>query len=422
MAIQYQSGQAALEAARTAATSGGNGGGDFKFFSLKDGETAVVRFLTGMDDMHIYNHNCGLTNWEIGDFHRTQLLATGQFVCPNCKQPFAETDFVATRPAVIRIKQHDFVTSPADGTKRTFVCLKQSGLPCPICAVPQKMDEKKGKMVDTFRIAERMYGAAVVRKVVKGTRMESGVMIPVIESVENELITVKDENGADVIRPNVVLLAMGYGNFWEAVGSVHDQLQASMAGGISQFDFEITRIGSGLDTKYTIAKLSNIPTPEPWEAHAPLIPSIPEYLERIGSVEYYTKHGWLNPDGTFAAASAPAPAPAQQQYGQQYVAPAPMPQYAPAPAPQYAPAPAPAPATAPQAYATPVPQYAAPAPAPQPAPAPVQYAAPAPAVAPQQQPAPQAYAAVPPVEPAVTPQTAFQQMQARTTGDLTQYS
>jgi hypothetical protein len=316
------------------------------FFSLGVGETQIVRFLHGIDKMFIYNHGCGLANWEIGEGTRASLLATGTFVCPACNQPFADSDFVGERPGVLKAPTHQNVVT-SDGKKSGYVCLEGSGFPCPLCA----MRKPDGKAL--YPVREKVYGSAVIRMPNYENVMVNGVPTPKVVSVQDKLVEVEDQNGGKSIVPEVVIINQAYSNFWQALDSVHAQLQQSGGGGISWYDFTVTRVGEGLDTKYAFEKLSSDPMPLPFEQYASIIPDVCRTAEYFGSPEYYYSKGIA------VQGFVPQQQPAQQQPQQAFAAPQPQVFAAPGFVAPAMPQPAAQPAQQPTPVAAPMPQPAA---------------------------------------------------------------
>jgi hypothetical protein len=331
---RFSSGAQAMAEAKAAAARNQGGFSKAGWFSVEQGSPKVVRFLHGIDKMYIYNHSCGLANWEIGAETRTDLMSTGQFVCPACKQPFLDSDFVGERPGVLKAPVHNNVITP-DGKKSVYVCLAGSGFPCPLCA----MLKPDGKPL--YPLREKVYGSAVIRKPNYEDVLVNNVPSRRLVSIEDSMVEVEDREGQKSIIPEVVVVNQAYSNFWQALDSVHAQLQQSGGGGISWFDFMVTRIGDGLDTKYSFDKLSQDPMPIPFSQYAAYIPDVERTASYFGSAEYYHSkgvmvQGYVPPAPQAAEGQAPAQqyqAPVQQQFLQQPQGVVPVQAPAPVPAP-----------------------------------------------------------------------------------------
>lgn len=280
---RYSTGGKMLEDARQKASQSFDS--SFSFASWKDGETKIVRFLHGMDNMFIFKHECGADNFEMGATAVNETTNSGQAVlCPVCEKPLnvspAEEggDIIALRPGIIGVPTHSAI-SPKDGVRRTFVCLDGTEYDCPICKI---INPEKNKQ--QYPARNLYYGSAVVREGKEEKVVVSGIPTLKIVGVEDSYRTT---DGGDKVL-DVILLSQSWGNFW----SVLDNVMMNQ-GSVAYYDFLVTRHGQKLDTKFHFEKLQSEPTPVPFSQYADAVPDVTGFLDNsLGHPSYYEKHGF----------------------------------------------------------------------------------------------------------------------------------
>lgn len=296
------------------AISRSSGGGEFpdrpyEFLKIADGETTTYRIVSGIEEKTVYSHHCGLTEYEVATQFINETVAAGkQMTCPQCGEPLLDSDVVAVRPAVIAAWTHNFVPS-SSGTNTRFVCLNKlkSNLdaqgnpivPCPVCAVTTTND--KGKVVPAHPARLSLFGLALERKKRMTQGMANGVFTSVIEGID----TVMNDKG----EPKLVLIEKGI-NFWKQLISIYESNKS-----IAYWDYDVSRIGQGTGTTYSIQRVSNDPTILPFSSYSDGLTTSVKYLtdslDYQGSAKHYNKSGWSVDGSAPEAVSAPAPSAAQ---------------------------------------------------------------------------------------------------------------
>lgn len=276
-----------------------DGGSTSSWFSIKDGETKYLRFLTAADEMYVVTHSCGATNIDVLKKVWSEHESAGKQVpCPQCGQPLSRENIVFERPAIWGAFMHRFVQTNDPNKKANFVCLgsKDNAMfgnvpsnpdgqtpmyQCPICSHPSNINDKGKPKQPSYRL----YGVAVEREVKMETRTINGLPTPVVVGVEDVMVT--DENG--VTHPNVVIVDMGWKGFWSKVVTRFPDPSQS----ICYYDWRVTRSGSSLDTTYSVDPV-NIESPNTVDmsAYAEYIPNIKSMLSNLGDPEHYVKNGW----------------------------------------------------------------------------------------------------------------------------------
>ena len=287
------------------------GGSATEFFSLKEGESTILRFLSGMVPTYLVSHQCGLHMVDIPKDRFEDAAASGSHViCPGCGMPLSETDIVGMRAGVVCADVHNFFpTSEAD--KRTnFTCLGSplnarygyvpangAGEPlyqCPACACQYNRNKDTGKpKMPTMRV----YGAAVEREAITATEMVNGIPTPVVKEIRDVMV---ETDG--VLHPKVVLVNMGFNNFWSKLSNWSPDYSRC----ICNHDWRITRLGAGLQTSYDIQCLNNdAPTSLDPSLYEPFMPDIDAIIKGMGTPQFYVKKGY--------AVAGFNPEPAEQQ-------------------------------------------------------------------------------------------------------------
>ena len=368
----------------------GRGSGSTNYFKLKEGESAVLRFLSPMVDNYVVSHAsvgcaCHIEipkhDWD------AQRAQTGQNpLCPACEQPFADTDIVGMKEGA-RGGAFHFVQGSG-----YLLCLddpdNNQPYQCPLC---QMMVEKTKWGTNEKYMApnvpqDRMLGYAVVRTInkVKGTDGR-GMPTEEIGDIADEMI---ESNGVAI--PNVVLVDQAWSNFWSALTYKYDDFRDP----ITYYDWEVSRTGRNTYTLTKVgrpAEIIDLAKYEPFMKH-----TLAERVAYKGSPATYTSKGIMVPGYTPEGGGVPGYTPsglaggaqntlnaAAQPMAQPYSAPMAQPYAAPAANP-FQGVPAQVPSQAQQPYAaqpTQMAPAAAPVAQPATAPAPQQMA---PQMAPQQ--------------------------------------
>lgn len=277
------------------------GGSNASFFGLKEGEKKCLRFLTGMIDSYVVSHNCGLQMYDFSKETWSELESAGQQpLCPNCNNPLAKDDILFERHEHQVADIHNyFPTSEAD-KRATFVCLASpvnagrhlvptddNGNPlyqCPACSCSFNKNKETGQ---PKKPTMRLYGIAIERDVVMSNEMVNGVMTPVVKGVRD--VIVEDEGGKS--HPKLVIVQMGWNNFWSKLAAFDSSYQQS----ICLYDWYITRIGSGLQTTYDVQRVSNSPTIVDPRQYEEWMPDVDAIIKNQGNPSYYVKRGYQVP-------------------------------------------------------------------------------------------------------------------------------
>ena len=302
-------------------------GGNASFFSLKDGETKTLRFLTPLDDCYAIEHSCGLK----ADIHKREydgaIEAGATFPCPNCGQPVTSEHILYERKGVIGADSHNFMPCPAEPDKKaSFICLasqtnadfnnvpkNEMGAPayqCPVCSSAANINKQTGQ---PRKPAYRLYGIAVEREVVMGSELIDGMMTPVAKDAKDMMV---DDH------PKVVIVEMSYSAFWN---NLH-KFDPSHTQSICNYDWRITRTGAGLNTDYSFQAVGN-PSIVDVRAYEEWIPDVHALIKGRGTPEYYAKKGYAVP-GYTPQAQEGAAAVSQAQATLNQVAQPPMQQVA----------------------------------------------------------------------------------------------
>lgn len=314
----------------------GDGGRRISYLRLKDGDTVTLRFLSAMRESVIVRCKCGNAFYEVTKDRWDGDPAS--HVCPACHSQLDDSCVIGTRPALLPVHVHKYVTC-ADGSKKSFVCLSSAlnaGIgvvpadsdrrpvyQCPICSDPNNVGDNGRPR----KAAMRAYGLAVVRTVRTERAYNNGVPFDRIIGIEDEMTT--DEQGT---HPNVVMVEMPWNSFWKKLDKFPGYDPS-----ICYFDWRITRTGSGLDTSYDVQALQDPQhaaefDPSPYE---PYMTDLLAYLKAMGDPKRYQNAGFIVPglDPTQTSQAVPQ---------QSAVAGAPLAAPTPAWSPSAAPAPAPA--------------------------------------------------------------------------------
>ena len=288
-----------LEEARKTVSRGGNSSSRASFFSLRDGETKYLRFLTSMRKMVVVSHECGLSNYEFLADEFDQAQQAGGIVCPKCGKPITQADVLGTRPEVQVAYMHRWFKTAEPNGHANFTCLEHDGnammglvpanpdgthmYSCPVCASQENLNANGTPR----RPSLRMYGAAVERDVeMQMVPNENGIPVPTIVRAEDVM-----ETGDDgIVRPKVVIVEMGYYSFWSKLDEIDKTGKASLA----YYDFQVTRTGAGLDTTYQVTNVTGMSTPNPldFNRYRELIPDVSGIAKRAGTPEHYVKCGY----------------------------------------------------------------------------------------------------------------------------------
>jgi hypothetical protein len=332
----------AFEQARQQADSQnqGFGGGNTDWFNLKDGETKYLRFLNGLVDYVTVSHSCGATLVDIKKSDVEAARAAGQpIICPGCGQPLSDSDIQYERPSIIVADVHRYVLCGAD--HHNFVCLSSvlnakqglvetnpDGTPkwkCPIDNMRANLN-KNGK---PKRPAMRGYAVAVEREAAYQQVNVNGRITNQLIGM-NDTMTV-DDNGSE--HPKVVLVEMSFVGFWQQIYNALGSNDYSRS--ICDYDWMVTRVGSGMDTKYLVQMVSPDPSPVDMRVYEQWMPDVMGFVKGIGTPAYYVKQGigvegYVNEAAQQQAPQSapqgfvPQQQPTQQQYPQQAAAPQPQ--------------------------------------------------------------------------------------------------
>ena len=284
------------------------GGGNFPdrpygFFSVDDGGTQTVRFASGMEEMVLFSHKCGLNEYEIPvRVFEEQKQGGVPMSCPQCREVLTEADMVAKRPAVIMRTVHSYVPS-ANGKNSRFVCLNtvpsnldangQPKTPCPICAIKKTND--KNELVSKYPTREVYYGFALQRTKRTGQAMVNGVFAPTVEAIE----TVMNDD-----KPSLVLIEKGSA-FWKPVFASYISNNYTVA----FWDYDVARTGQKLNTTYSLQRVPGDPSIVPFASYGDLLAEsvehLNDWLDYLGSEKHYQKSGW-GVDGAISDAAAAA--------------------------------------------------------------------------------------------------------------------
>lgn len=321
-----------IELAKQRSEQQQRGNSSTEFFSLKDGESAILRFVTGMVPTYIVRHECGLNMVDIPQDRFNEAAAAGISVaCPMCGKPLEATDIIGARQGVLCADTHNFFpTSEAD--KRTnFTCLAspmnarfgyvpadEHGNPlyqCPACSCMFNRNKDTGK---PKMPAMRVYGVAVERTAVVETEIVGGIPTQVTKDIKDVMV----ESDGKLV-PKLVIVNMGFNNFWSKLGNWCPDYSRC----ICNYDWRIARIGSSLQTSYDVQCLNgDRPTPLDPDVYAPYMPDIEGLIKGMGTPQFYVKKGYAVPgyvppeesQGASASASSAQQAVSQAAFRQQY--------------------------------------------------------------------------------------------------------
>lgn len=298
--------------AKEKSASAGNNNNNY--FTLADGETKIIRFLTGLESYQVVKHDCcdvlmdtRSALWEAAD------MGGAPVTCPQCGQPLSREHIVYERPGVLGAGMHKFVPC-ANGQHGTFVCLGSpdnslagwvpaapngAGMyPCPICSSPQNQGERGPKPP-----AFRLFGVVVEREAEEEVVVVNGVPTTVVKGIKDVM-----EAGDDgVLRPKVSIVDMGHKSFWSKFDNALQDRNISIA----CFDWKVSRVGSKFDTTYDVQRM-NVDAPQiiDMRAYEQFMPDIEGMLKRMGDPGYYYKKGW--PVQGYTPQPEDMPQPAQQ--------------------------------------------------------------------------------------------------------------
>jgi hypothetical protein len=201
---------------------------------------------------------------------------------------------------VLKIGFHEFVKC-RDNKSRDFVCTDQLDgplqRPCWICKnITRKVTDKSGneKIVP---VKPRTVVIAIVAVKDYDRPSKTNVERP------QELEILVDPNDPDgptqkVECPTFGVVKQGVKGFWAAVNGYYAKFETYV-----DRDYDITRDGDGLDTKYTIiadSRDDELDTPEKlWDYYGippvegeddPVFARLVQWMERRGTEEYYNRH------------------------------------------------------------------------------------------------------------------------------------
>lgn len=281
-----------IEMARQLSARNQNNGNNTTYFSLKDGETKGIRFLTAMAPMTVVSHSCGIEHVDIKteEFENAKLSGT-QVACPQCGQALSEGDIEFERPAVEGALMHRFIPTSDPNRKANFVCMSnpsniELGISegkhqCPICTSPENMN-KAGQPKNP---SMRVYGIAVERELKFEEQVISGIRRSVMTGAVDVMVT--EEDGT--VHPKIVIVDMGYQSFWSKLYDFSPDFSNS----ICYYDWEISRSGSGFDTAYSIQCMNrDAPTTLNMDEYKDYMPDVHAMLSRMADPAYYVKNGW----------------------------------------------------------------------------------------------------------------------------------
>ena len=359
-----------FEQARQQSEVQGQGfGGSTSWFGLKDGETKYLRFLNGLVDYVTVSHSCGVTLVDIKKTEFEAAKAAGkQISCPGCGQPISDADVQYERPGVIVADMHRWVLCGTE--RRNFVCLdsmlnarqglidtNQDGTPkwkCPIDNMPSNL----GKNGKPKRPSMRGLASAVERQAQYQQVNVNGRMTNQLIGMQDVMVT--DDNGDT--HANVVAVEMSFSGFWQQIYSALGSSDYSRS--ICDYDWMVTRMGSGMDTKYTVQMVSPDPSPVDMREYEQWMPDMRGFASGMGNPAWYVKQGIAVEGYVNEAAQREAPQAVPQGYVPQTQQPVyqqpQQPAYNPQPVYQQA-APQAVPQAAPQQYQQPYQQPATPA-------------------------------------------------------------
>lgn len=304
------------------------------YFSIADGETKYLRFLTGACQTKVISHSCGATLIDIPTEEWDAAIAAGQRpVCPQCGQPLNDSDVQYERPLIAGAFMHRFVQTSDANKKANFVCLSSldnarfDNVPhdeasnplyeCPICSSKSNLNDKGNPKKPSYRL----YAVAIEREIQQVTEMINGIPTPVIKGAADVMVT--EEDGTQ--HPKVVLVDMGWKSFFEPIFARFNDVPQS----VCYYDWRITRAGSSLDTTYTVDPLNiEAPSVVDMREYQEWIPDVHAIIKGMGSPDYYVARGWAVPGYVQQNAEQSAPQQAanvMQQAAQQVSAPQPAP-------------------------------------------------------------------------------------------------
>jgi hypothetical protein len=209
----FQKGSAAMAAAATSEKSRGKrGGGRTTYFSLQDGERVLLRFLTDLDPHEVNGQPVG-----------------GAIVVRQ--HPATPT---RPKPAAYKGERWPSMLSP--------VCRRELGEPCYICDNEVKND--RGKPILPM---SRIFAYAAMREIIQEDGRTVGV-----RDVTHEV----ERDGVMVTEPVVVVVNQPDRTFF---GSMKDA--GSVYGTWLDRDYVVTRMGSGLETRYGITPVDAAVSP-----------------------------------------------------------------------------------------------------------------------------------------------------------------
>lgn len=279
-----------------------NGGGKSQYFSIADGETKYLRFLSSAETSYVVSHSCGATNIDMLAKSWEELEAAGQQPkCPQCGEPLTRENIVMERPSLWGAFMHKFVQTSDPNRKGNFVCLGHrenamfGNVPtapdgqtplyqCPICAHPSNLNDKGKPKQPSYRL----YGIAVEREVMMETKTINGIPTPTVVGVQDVMVTEDD----GTTHPKVVIVEQGWKGFWsKVVARFPDPSQS-----ICYYDWRVTRSGASLDTTYTVDPV-NLESPNTVDLaqYMEYLPDIKGLLSGMGNPAYYVKNGWAVP-------------------------------------------------------------------------------------------------------------------------------
>ena len=210
----------------------------FSYFRLKEGEEAILRFLTPMVDMVEVNHvsagcECHI---EIPKDQWDSTIAKGeQVVCQVCGKPFTDSDIVGVKEGAAGGQFH-FIR----GANRSVWCLNdpdnQQPYSCPLCEQEVEKEFNGRKYMGKNTPSPRLYGYAVVREaeIVKTTD-QRGMPLNKVVGIKDKMI----ENNGQLV-PQVVMVNQAYGNFWKVL----NEFDSTYCNSITYYDWQIKRIDS----------------------------------------------------------------------------------------------------------------------------------------------------------------------------------
>ena len=256
-------------------SSGGNSFNNerkYEFFSLEDGETKTYRFVTGFDEMLVFDCDCGVKGYEVPYNDFVEASQSGAPIkCPKCGKVLTEDTAVAKRPQGFNVKRH---WAPGEGGKqKAFTC---KGVGCPICAIKEGTSQK-------FPARDKVVMYAIEVEVQRDSTIDdNGMPHRVISGIKNATM---ENGGIKFIQ-------------FERSPRFDSPIYALYADDkrCDHYLFNITRTGTGTNTTYTVDRVSGDPCPDAYANYGAELEAIISDTQRLytstSSDEFYAKNGY----------------------------------------------------------------------------------------------------------------------------------